>query len=99
MALYAPAQRPRLLASIDSLHSQGERYLRLKLGMPSHKQQSDEEHQQIFDAVSSGAIDRAVQILQPHLLQTGELLAGYVSLHLAERAVVAKRGAASGAGA
>jgi DNA-binding GntR family transcriptional regulator len=99
MALYAPAQRPRLLASIDSLHSQGERYLRLKLGMPSHKQQSDEDHQQIFDAVSSGAIDRAVQILQPHLLQTGELLADYVSLHLAERAVVAKRGAASGAGA
>src|ERR1700721_4196160 len=78
LALYAPAQRPRLLAIIDSLHSQGERYLRLKLGMPSHKQQSDDEHQQLFEAVSRGAIDEAVLILQPHLLQTGELLAGYV---------------------
>jgi DNA-binding GntR family transcriptional regulator len=99
LALYAPAQRPRLLAIIDSLHAQGERYLRLKLGMPSHKQRSDEEHQQIFDAVSAGAVDRAVQILQPHLLQTGELLAGYVSLHLAERIPVAKRGAPSTAAA
>jgi DNA-binding GntR family transcriptional regulator len=91
LALYAPAQRPRLLAIVDSLHNQGERYLRLKLGMPSHKQQSDDEHQQIFDALSCGDIDRAVKILQPHLLQTGELLAGYVSLHLAERAAATKR--------
>ena len=97
LALYAPAQRPRLLAIIDSLHSQGERYLRLKLGMPSHKQQSDDEHQQLFEAVSRGAIDQAVLILQPHLMQTGELLAGYVSLHLAERAAAAKHLASTAA--
>jgi DNA-binding GntR family transcriptional regulator len=90
LALYGPAQRPRMLAIIDSLHNQGERYLRLKLGMPSHKQQSDDEHQQMFEAVSRGDIDQAVHILQPHLLQTGELLAGYVSLHLAELAASAK---------
>lgn len=95
LALYAPAQRPRLLAIVDSLHNQGERYLRLKLGMPSHKQQSDVEHQQIFDALSRGDIDQAVQILQPHLLQTGELLAGYVSLHLAERAASPTRDGSS----
>lgn len=93
LALYAPAQRPRLLAIIDSLHAQGERYLRLKLGMPSHKQQSDEEHQQLFDAVSGGAATNAVQILRAHLLQTGELLAGYVMLHLTGRGA-AKRGPA-----
>jgi DNA-binding GntR family transcriptional regulator len=79
LALYAPAQRPRLLAIIDSLHSQGERYLRLKLDMPAHKQQSDEEHAQIFKAVRSGKVDKAVQILQAHLLQTGELLAATVA--------------------
>jgi DNA-binding GntR family transcriptional regulator len=97
LALYAPAKRSRLLGIVDSLHSQGERYLRLKLGMPSQKQQSDAEHQQIFDAVRAGAIDSAVQILQSHLLQTGELLAGYVTLHLAERAVAAQRGPAASA--
>jgi DNA-binding GntR family transcriptional regulator len=89
LALYAPAHRERLVAIIDSLHSQGERYLRLKLGMPAHKQRSDEEHQQIFDAVSAGDTEQAVRILRSHLLQTGELVAGYVSLHLAERAVPA----------
>ena len=89
LALYAPAQRARLIAIIDSLHSQGERYLRLKLGMPAHKQRSDEEHQQIFNAVSAGDTEQAVQILRSHLLQTGELVAGYVTLHLAERAVPA----------
>jgi DNA-binding GntR family transcriptional regulator len=97
LALYAPAQRPRLLSIIESLHNQGERYLRLKLGMPSHKQQSDDEHQQMFDAVSRGAIEQAVLILQPHLLQTGELLAGYVSMHLAERAAAEKNIASTAA--
>jgi DNA-binding GntR family transcriptional regulator len=84
LALYAPAGRARLLAMIDSLHSQGERYLRLKLDMPSYKRRSDEEHQQILEAVRVGEIDRAVQILEPHLLQTGEMLASHLALHLTD---------------
>ncbi len=82
LALYAPAGRPRLLAMIDSLHSQGERYLRLKLDLPAYKQQSDEEHEQILEALRSGEIERAVGILEPHLLQTGEMVARYLALHL-----------------
>src|SRR6202021_106386 len=76
MALFLPAGRPRLLAMIDSLHSQGERYLRLKLDMPAHKQQSDDEHQ---------------QILEPHLLQTGELLATRLARHLESGAATKRR--------
>ena len=82
LALYAPAGRERLIAMIDSLHSQGERYLRLKLDMPPYKRRSDDEHQQIFEAVRAGEIERAVQILEPHLLQTGEMLSSYLALHL-----------------
>jgi DNA-binding GntR family transcriptional regulator len=82
LALYAPAQRPRLSALIDSLHSQGERYLRLKLGMPAHKNQSDDEHAQIFNALRAGNAEGAVAILQVHLLQTGNLLAGYLAKRL-----------------
>jgi len=93
LALYAPAQRPRLLAIIDSLHAQGERYLRLKLGMPLHKQQSDEEHQQIFDALRAGTATEAVRILGSHLLKTGELVADYVTRHLAERGLLRTRSA------
>jgi DNA-binding GntR family transcriptional regulator len=91
LALYAPADRPRLIGMIDSLHAQGERYLRLKLDMPAHKQQSDDEHQQIFDALRAGNVDSAVQILQEHLLKTGELLADYLAQHLAKQPT--KRGA------
>jgi DNA-binding GntR family transcriptional regulator len=86
LALYLPAQRPRLFALIDSLHSQGERYLQLKLTMPAHKQQSDDEHELIFEAVRSGKIDEAVRILETHLLQTGNLLANYLTRQLAKRA-------------
>jgi DNA-binding GntR family transcriptional regulator len=86
LALYAPAGRSRLLAMIDSLHSQGERYLRLKLDMPAYKRRSDDEHQQILEAVRSGEIERAVQVLEPHLLQTGEMLATYLALHLSSTA-------------
>jgi DNA-binding GntR family transcriptional regulator len=85
LALYSPAQRPRLFALIDSLHNRGERYLRLKLTMPAHKQQSDDEHELIFEALRSGEIEQAVQILETHLLQTGNLLANYLTRQLAKR--------------
>ena len=87
LALYAPARRPRLYAMIDSLHSQGERYLRLKLGMPQYKRQSDDEHQQMLEALQRGAVEEAVEILVPHLLQTGEMVATYLAAHLAAGAV------------
>jgi DNA-binding GntR family transcriptional regulator len=75
LALYAPANRPHLLGMIESLHSRGERYLRLKLEMPLHKGKSDEEHTQIYGACRKGEIHRATGILSAHLLQTGEMLA------------------------
>jgi DNA-binding GntR family transcriptional regulator len=76
LALYRPAQRPRLLALIASLHDRGERYLRLKLDIPGYKRQSDAEHVQILDAASGGRMRQALRILEDHLLKTGEMLAG-----------------------
>ena len=83
LSLFAPAGRPRLVAMIDSLHSQGERYLRLKLDMPAYKHQSDDEHEAILKALRADKTDRAVRILEPHMLRTGELLASYLTQHLA----------------
>ncbi len=80
VALYEPVQRPRLLSLIESLHSRGERYLRLKLEMPSQKHRSDEEHQQIFTVARSGDTPAATAILKAHLLQTGEMLANHLQL-------------------
>lgn len=99
LGLYAPAQRPRLQAMIDALHSQGERYLRLKLDMPAYKQQSDDEHRQILDAVRAGEVEQAVRILEPHLLQTGRMLADHIAQHLAGRDAVGKSKHARSAGA
>jgi DNA-binding GntR family transcriptional regulator len=81
LALYAPAHRPRLIVMIESLHRQGERYLRLKLDMPAYRRRSDDEHTRILEALRAGAIERAVQILEPHLLHTGEMLATYLAPH------------------
>lgn len=90
LALYGPARRPRLIAMIDALHSQGERYLRLKLDLPAYKQQSDDEHEQVLRALRAGKVERAVQILQAHVLHTGELLASYLTRHLAARSARGK---------
>jgi DNA-binding GntR family transcriptional regulator len=91
LALYAPAQRVRLAAMIEALHAQGERYLRLKLATPALKRQSDDEHAQIFKAVRGGNIEQAVRVLQSHLLQSGEMLAEYVTRHLGANVVTAPR--------
>jgi DNA-binding GntR family transcriptional regulator len=103
LALYAPAGRERLIAMIDSLHSQGERYLRLKLDMSPYKRRSDDEHRQILEALRTGEIERAVQILEPHLLQTGEMLASYLAPQLVAKLPASgrargKRKSASAAG-
>ena len=78
LALYRPAERPHLLSLIDSLHKRGERYLRLKLALPFHKQKSDDEHEQIYAACRRGDLDRALRILTAHLLDTGVMLADYL---------------------
>ncbi|MHB8477617.1 MAG: GntR family transcriptional regulator [Steroidobacteraceae bacterium] len=91
LALFAPAARPRLVAMIDSLHRQGERYLRLKLDMPAYKHQSDHEHEAILQALRAGKPERAVRILQPHMLRSGELLASHLTRHLARRAAAGSK--------
>ena len=51
MSLYAPAARPQLAEMIATLHRRGERYLRLKFGLPLYKDESDREHAALLDAV------------------------------------------------
>jgi len=53
--------------------------------MPAYKHQSDDEHEAILKALRARKIDRASQILEPHMLRTGELLASYLTRHLARR--------------
>jgi DNA-binding GntR family transcriptional regulator len=74
MSLYEPAARPQLLALIAMLHERGERYLRLKFGLPSYKGESDREHAALLKAVRRGDVERAQSLVTEHLRGTGELL-------------------------
>jgi DNA-binding GntR family transcriptional regulator len=73
-SLYEPAARPQLLAMIGMLHERGERYLRLKLGLPSYKRESDREHAALLKAVRRRDVAAAQSLVTRHLLDTGELL-------------------------
>jgi DNA-binding GntR family transcriptional regulator len=74
MSLYAPAARPQLIEMIATLHRRGERYLRVKLGLPDHKRVSDREHGQLMEYVRGQRIDAARKLITDHLLGTGALL-------------------------
>lgn len=74
MSLYAPARRPQLIDLITTLHRRGERYLRVKFGLPNHKTVSDREHAALMRAVRKSDILTAQKLLTEHLLGTGELL-------------------------
>ncbi len=82
MSLYAPAERPHLMELIGTMHRRGERYLRLKFGMPTFKGQSDAEHEAILDALHARDIEAAQTLVARHLLATGELV--YRFLHDAQ---------------
>ncbi|MEX3932017.1 GntR family transcriptional regulator [Paraburkholderia phymatum] len=80
--LYAPANRPQLAEMIASLHRRGERYLRLKFGLPEYKGASDAEHAEILAAVERKDVAAAQALVSAHLLGTGE----FVYRFLTERA-------------
>jgi DNA-binding GntR family transcriptional regulator len=74
LSLYVPAGRPQLFEMIETLHVRGERYLRLKFGLPSYKRTSDREHAALLRAVRQRDIGTAQSLVSQHLLDTGELL-------------------------
>jgi DNA-binding GntR family transcriptional regulator len=79
MSLYEPAERLRLLELIGSMHRRGERYLRLKFGMPTFKGQSDAEHEAIFEALVARDTEAAQRLVARHLLATGDLVYRFLS--------------------
>jgi DNA-binding GntR family transcriptional regulator len=74
MSLYAPSGRPQLIEMIGVLHRRGERYLRVKFGLPEHKRVSDQEHDQLMRFVRRKDIAASQKLIAEHLLGTGELL-------------------------
>jgi DNA-binding GntR family transcriptional regulator len=69
LSLYEPAARPQLFDMIAMLHGRGERYLRLKFGLPSYKAKSDREHAALLDSVRRGDVAQAQSLVTKHLLR------------------------------
>jgi DNA-binding GntR family transcriptional regulator len=97
MSLYAPAGRPQLLEMIEALHRRGERYLRVKFGLPEHKRVSDQEHGHLMRMVRRKDVAGAQKLIADHLLGTGELLFRLLSEQApAPNSSARKRGSSNG---
>jgi DNA-binding GntR family transcriptional regulator len=90
LSLYEPAARPQLVEMIAMLHGRGERYLRLKFGLPSYKAESDREHAALLDSVRRGDVAQAQSLVTKHLISTGGLLHRFLCQD-AEAAAAASR--------
>tara|TARA_E500000305_G_C4019513_1_gene237788 strand:+ start:1192 stop:1851 length:660 start_codon:yes stop_codon:yes gene_type:complete len=78
LALYAPANRPRLLAHISSLHDIAERYLRLTLVEFDYIFRSSEEHGGILEACYRRDTEAAIAATSRHILDAGETLLAFL---------------------
>ncbi len=67
MALYKPVNRPRLLSMIDTLHANGDRYVRMKLSVLKFKDRAKQEHRQILEACQQRNVNRATTLVSHHI--------------------------------
>jgi DNA-binding GntR family transcriptional regulator len=77
--LYEPANRPRFLAMIKSLHDNVDRYLRLHVSILNYKTRGQQEHWQIFEACRRGDEAAAAALLEQHIASVATLLAEYLT--------------------
>lgn len=76
--LYRPADRPRLIAHIASLHDIAERYLRFTLVHLDYVGRSSDDHEAILEACYRRDVDRAISLTSSHILDAGRTLEQYL---------------------
>lgn len=85
--LYAPANRPRLVAMIRSVQDHMGRMLRLRVSSVAGHTRSHQEHIQILDACEQGDTAKAVSLLRKHIEQTQREVQGSFRHAIRERRV------------
>jgi DNA-binding GntR family transcriptional regulator len=73
-ALYAPADRPKLLELIESMRGVVNRYFDLNVDVLQYAERSRRDHQAILEACSRQDVDQAVALLGDHLEFAAKLL-------------------------
>lgn len=77
--LYTPAQRPRLLALIRTMHDNVGRYLQVYPALMQQQRYSQQEHHQLLAACQAQDEQAALRILRQHLEGASERLAAFVA--------------------
>lgn len=75
LALYAPADRPRLLALIQDNFDNANRFARAQVSMATGTDRPHREHQNLFRACRDGDIDAGVGLLEAHIAYSQKALA------------------------
>ena len=84
-ALYAPANRPTMMALIKTLNNNCDRYTRLHLLFTRKLHQAGKAHRAILKACRTGKADIACDALWKHITDAGRYLKEFISSHRAER--------------
>lgn len=77
-ALYTPANRPRLLTLIKTLHVNVDRYIRLQIQVFDYRDRSQQEHHQLLAACQQRDETQAVTLLQYHIGAAAQQLVEYL---------------------
>jgi DNA-binding GntR family transcriptional regulator len=72
--LYAPCNRPKLLAMIEANYGHVNRFIRGMVSQTVGKERPQQEHHQILAACRKGDVDRAVRLLGEHIAHTQKSL-------------------------
>jgi DNA-binding GntR family transcriptional regulator len=72
--LYLPCNRPKLLAMIDANYGHVGRFTRVQVSLAAGKERPQREHHQILAACREAKIDRAVGLLEEHIVHTQKSL-------------------------
>lgn len=78
LTLYAPCERPRLLAHISGLHDVADRYMRFTLARLDYLVKSSDEHRAILDACYRRDTEAALQQTSRHIVEAGRTLERYL---------------------
>lgn len=73
-ALYAPCNRPRLLAMIEANYGHVSRFTRALVSRATGKERPQREHYQLLELCRGGEIEKAVRLLREHIVQTQKTL-------------------------
>jgi DNA-binding GntR family transcriptional regulator len=73
-ALYERAGRPRLLALIETLDAQIDRFIRVLITASDYRKQAQEEHRAILAAYRVGNTAAVSSLLEQHMTETSRLL-------------------------